>query len=99
MDPEHAGVVQGQHQRRVKDMSGLGLTVGVLPYMYKKKTERVGGEAGWGRPIDRVRIGTTGFGVPGERRCNTMTGQWLQSFIQAGCPMQWFDGWEELRLR
>ena len=96
VDPEYAGIVQGQGQRRVKNMSGLGLVVELLPYIYKRQRERVHGAAGWGRQIDRVRIGTTGFGVPGQRRCNTMSWQWLQSFVQAGCPMQWFDGWEEL---
>jgi len=60
-------------------MVGLGLVIELLPYIYKRRIERVGGAAGWGRPIDRVRIRTTGFGAPGEMRCNTMTGQWLQS--------------------
>jgi hypothetical protein len=99
VDPEYAGVVAGQDQRRVRHMSGLGLLVELLPYMYKGKKERVNGSAAWGRPIDRVRIGRTGFGVPGQQMCNSMTGQWVQSFIQAGCPMEWFDGWEELRMR
>ena len=31
----------GQRQRRVKDMSGLGLVVELLPYIYKRRSERV----------------------------------------------------------
>jgi len=99
VDPEYVGVVGGQDQRRVRNVRGLGLLVELLPYMYKGKKERVNGSVAWGRRIDRIRIGTTGFGVLGQQMCNSMIGQWLQSFVQAGCPMQWFDGWEELRMR
>jgi len=97
IDPEYGG--REEWKKRVRDFRGLGLVTELLPHIYKKKTERIGTESGWGRPIDRVRIGSTGFGVPGELKSTEMSGRWLESFVQAGCPMDWFDNWEEVKLK
>lgn len=97
IDPEYRG--QEERNRRVKDIRGLGLVTELLPYIYKRQQDRVGTAAGWGRPIDRVRIGSTGFGIPGQLKCTEMTGRWLESFVHAGCPMAWFDDWEEVKLK
>ena len=91
VDPEYTGNVDSLGQRRVQNMGGLGLVVEFLPYMYKKQRQSVHVAAGWARQVDRVRTWTRGFGVPGQQRCNMMSGRWVESFAQAVCAMEWFD--------
>jgi hypothetical protein len=98
IDPEYLGD-EGK-KKRVSEFRGLGLVTALLPYIYTSKKKVVTGTTrGWGRPIDRVRIGSTGFGMPGELKCTEMSGRWLESFVHAGCPMGWFDNWEEVKLK
>ncbi|RPB18056.1 hypothetical protein L211DRAFT_854520 [Terfezia boudieri ATCC MYA-4762] len=86
IDPKYRGD-EGK-KKRVSEFRGLGLVTALLPYIYTSKKNVVTGTTrGWGRPIDRIRIGSTGFGMPGELNCTEMSGRWLESFVHAGCPM------------
>ena len=93
VDPGYAG--RAGSQRRLNDIAGFQLVREFIPLICKRRGEKVGGEGCWGRAITRIRIGSTGFGTDGQSKC--MSGQWLESFVQAGCPMDWFDGWEEIK--
>ncbi|KAF8429513.1 hypothetical protein EV426DRAFT_581649, partial [Tirmania nivea] len=97
IDPAYLG--DEGRKKRVIEFRGLNLVTELLRYIYTSQKKVVTGTTrGWGRSIDRVRIGSTGFGMPGELKYTEMSGRWLESFVHAGCPMGWFDNWEEVKL-
>ena len=98
IDPDYLG--DDGSKKRVNEFRGLGLVTTLLSYIYTSKKSAVTGTTrGWGRPIDCVRIGSTGFGMPGKQKCTEMCGRWLESFVHAGCSMGWFDKWEVVKLK
>jgi len=88
----------GEPQRRVSGFTGLALAKELLTLITKRHKEKIGGESCWGRAVEKIKIGHTGFGNAGEEKGATMCAQWIQSYVQAGCPKEWFDGWEEVRI-
>ena len=94
VDPDYQAIPGSR--RRVTQFAGLAPLRELLNFMIKGKGEKVGGETCCGRAIHTISIGHTGFGRPRCGMCTKMCGQWVQSFIQAGCPVSWFDGWEVL---
>ena len=81
-------------KRRVKDLTQLGLFRQFVSFLTGLKTTKVGGEYCCARGVDEIRIGHTGYGEPNKGNCMSMSGQWLESFVDNKCPMEWFTGWE-----
>ena len=96
VDPDYKG--KTGFQRNVRDFAALGLCRELLGLMTGEKTEKVGGGSCWGRAVKRVRIGHSGYGIPGQKKCMTMAGQWLNQFVEAGFPVGVFDSWEVIKM-
>ena len=96
VDPDYKG--KTGFQRNVRDFPALGLLRELLGLMTGEKTEKVGGGCCWSRVVKRVRIGHSRYGIPGQGRCMTMAGQWLDQFVEAGFPVDLFDSWEVIKI-
>lgn len=92
VDPDYEGKTGSS--RRFRDFNGLGLVRQLVDFINGRKHQKVGGDFCCAREVKDIRIGHTGFGFPKQNYCVKMSGQWLQNFVQNGCPMEWFNEWE-----
>ena len=86
LDSEYGGPVGVKEC--VGNFNGMWLAKELLVVMSQRQSQKVSGESCWGRAINRIRIGHTGFEQPGEEPCVAMSGHGWKGLSEQDA--QWY---------